>query len=115
MLRLPAVVAGLVLWTATLLHIAPNEAQRWRDALPGALLTTVLWLAASAGFHLYLVLAAGANPVLGAFGGGAIVLIWVYLLSVALLLGGELNALRRARRRSAGPPPGNRARVRCTG
>jgi membrane protein len=101
-LRLPAVAVGLVLWTATLLHIAPNRAQRWRDSLPGALLTTVLWLAASVGLHLYLVLAADANPVLGAFGGGVIVLIWVYLLSVALLLGGELNALRCTRRRSGG-------------
>jgi membrane protein len=105
-LRLPAVAVGLVLWTATLLHIAPNRAQRWRDSLPGALLTTVLWLAASVGFHLYLVLAADANPVLGAFGGGVIVLIWVYLLSAALLLGGELNALRCARRRSGGDLPG---------
>jgi membrane protein len=99
-LRLPALALGLVLWTATLLHIAPNRALRWRDALPGALLTTGLWLAASLGFHFYLVLAADANPVLGAFGGGVIVMIWVYLLSVALLLGGELNALRSVRRRS---------------
>jgi membrane protein len=99
-LRLPALTLGLVLWTATLLHIAPNRALRWRDALPGALLTTGLWLAASVGFHFYLVLAADANPVLGAFGGGVIVMIWVYLLSVALLLGGELNALRSVRRRS---------------
>jgi membrane protein len=104
-LRLPAVAAGLVLWTTTLLHVAPNRAQRWRDALPGALLTTALWLAASLGFHLYLVVAADANPVLGAFGGGVIVMIWVYLLSLALLLGGELNALRCAPRRSGGAPP----------
>jgi membrane protein len=79
-------------------HVAPNQDGRWRDALPGALLTTVLWLIVTAGFHLYLLLTADANPVLGAFGGGVIVMIWVYLLSLALLVGGELNATLDARR-----------------
>jgi membrane protein len=55
-------------------------------------MTAVLWVVASFGFHFYLVLVAGGNPVLGAFGGGVIVMTWVYLLSLALLLGGELNA-----------------------
>ncbi len=55
--------------------------------------TTALWLVASAGFRVYLEIAADGNPVLGAFGGGAIVMTWAYLLSLALLLGGELNAV----------------------
>ena len=105
-LRLPVVAVALVLWLLTVFHVAPNREGRWRDALPGALLTTCLWLAASAGFHLYLLLTADANPVLGAFGGGVIVMIWVYLLSIALLLGGELNAtLVARRRRSASETP----------
>jgi membrane protein len=100
-LRIPLLVVGLVLWATALFHLAPNRRSPWRESVPGALLTTALWIAASAGFHLYLTLAAGANPVLGAFGGGAIVMTWSYLLSVALLLGGELNAVlhRGGRRR----------------
>jgi membrane protein len=97
-LRVPMIVLGVVAWTATLFHFAPSRRTRWRDALPGAVLTTLLWLAATAGFHLYLVIVAGANPVIGAFGGGVIVMTWVYLLSLALLLGGELNSLLRVRR-----------------
>jgi hypothetical protein len=64
----------------------------------------VLWIVASLGFHLYLTIAAGANPVIGAFGGGVIVMTWTYLLCLALLLGGEFNALleRRGRRRGLG-------------
>lgn len=91
-LRLPAAFLGLVLWAAALFHYAPNRRRPWRDSLPGAVLTAVLWIAASAGLHLYLTVAAGANPVLGAFGGGVIVMTWLYLLSLALLLGGEWNA-----------------------
>lgn len=92
-LRLPVVAAGLVLWAMLLFHLAPNRRGRLRDSSPGAALTAVLWILASYGLHLYLSLAAGANPVLGAFGGGAIVMTWVYLLSLSLLLGGELNAV----------------------
>lgn len=92
-LRVPVTGAALLLWATALLRIAPNTAVRWRDALPGAVATTALWLVASAGFRVYLEIAAGGNPVLGAFGGGAIVMTWAYLLSLGLLLGGELNAV----------------------
>lgn len=98
-LRFPVLAMGLVLWATVLFHYAPNRRTRWREALPGALLTTVLWLLATAGLHLYLRIAAGANPVLGAFGGGVIVMTWIYLLSLALMLGGELNATLHCRDR----------------
>jgi membrane protein len=91
-LRVPVLVVGLIAWTAAVFHIAPDRRTRWREALPGAIVTAVLWIVASIGFHFYLEIVAGANPVLGALGGGVIVMTWVYLLSLALLLGGELNA-----------------------
>ncbi len=91
--RLPLMVLGVVVWATVLFHVAPNRPTRWRDSVPGAVLTAVLWLGGSAGFHLYLLVAAGGNPILGAFGGGVIVMVWVYLLSLALLLGGQLNAV----------------------
>jgi membrane protein len=97
-LRIPAMVVGVVLWATLLFRYAPSRRTRWRDALPGAVMATALWLLASAGFHVYLRIAAGGNPVLGAFGGGVIVMTWVYLLSLALLLGGELNATLHGRR-----------------
>ncbi|MCO1660904.1 YihY/virulence factor BrkB family protein [Pseudonocardia humida] len=103
-LRGPVVALLLLAWTATMYRLAPNRRSRWRDTVPGALLATAWWAAASAGFHGYLAVAAGANPVIGAFGGGVIVMIWVYLLSLGLLLGGELNAVlvSRARRGTHG-------------
>jgi uncharacterized BrkB/YihY/UPF0761 family membrane protein len=55
--------------------------------------------------------AAGANQVFGTLGGALIVLLWLYLLAVGLLVGGELNALLAERyevtqlpRRRLGPP-----------
>jgi membrane protein len=97
-LRFPVLFAGLVVWATGLYHFAPSNRPGWRASLPGALTTAALWIVASLGFHLYLVLLPEGNPVLGAFGGGVIVMIWAYLLSLALLLGGELNATLHRRR-----------------
>ena len=91
--RIPVLVLAGLLWVTALLRYGPSGRIPWRRAVPGALLTAVLWLLATAGFRLYLTVVAGANPVLGAFGGGAIVMTWVFLLSFGLLLGGELNAV----------------------
>lgn len=104
-LRLPLLGLAFVLWLTALFHFAPNRRTPWLRSLPGALFSGGLWLAASAAFRLYLTLVAERNPVLGAFGGGAIVMTWVYLLSVALLLGGELNAVLADRRHLLDEPP----------
>jgi uncharacterized BrkB/YihY/UPF0761 family membrane protein len=86
-------VAVLVAWAATVYHVAPGRRLRWREALPGAVAAAVLWLVASGGFSLYLRVAADANRVLGTLGGGLIGVLWLYLLALILLVGGELNGV----------------------
>ena len=95
--RFPMLFAVTTLWLMFVYHVAPNRSTPWRSSLPGALLTAVAWLLATGGFSVYLRVVGERNPVLGAFGGGAIIMIWVYLLSVALLVGGELNAVLQER------------------
>lgn len=106
-LRGPALGGVVLLWVTGLLRYAPCRRPSWRQALPGAVLTVVLWLVATAGFRVYVDISAERNPVLGAFGGGAIVMVWMFLLSFALLLGGELNGVLADRRhlRQDGPRP----------
>lgn len=97
MLRWPVAFFMLVAWATTLFHLGPSRPlPRWRDGLPGGVVTAVLWLVVSLGLNLYLRVAAGANPVFGVLGGGLILLIWLYLLSLALLLGGEANPILAA-------------------
>ncbi len=52
------------------------------------------------GFRLYLLAVGDRNPLLGAFGGGIVVMSWAYLLSLALLVGAELNAVLEVGRAS---------------
>lgn len=90
-LRWPTVVVLITAWAATVFHLAPNHSTPWRWDVPGAVLTAVLWALASVGFRVYLAVATGANEVLGTLGGSLIMLLWLYLMSLGLLLGGELN------------------------
>jgi membrane protein len=101
-LRWPIAFGALVLWATTVQHLTPALRHKWRHDLAGGLLTAVLWLGASAGLNAYLTAIVPASPLLGALGGGLILMIWFYLLSVALLGGAELNAVLAARRRVRG-------------
>ncbi len=90
--KAPAVFLLLVLWITTLYHLAPNTRRRWVSEIRGGALAAVLWLFVTYGFNLYLHLAIGANRLLGVLGGGLILMVWLYLLTVVLLLGAKLNA-----------------------
>lgn len=93
-LRWPLAFSALVLWAAALFHLAPcRKDHGWREDFPGAIVTAVLWLVVSLGLNIYLNIAAEANPVFGVLGGGLILLVWLYLLSLSLLIGGELNPI----------------------
>lgn len=91
--RLPLAFLMLVVWAATIFHVAPDHHTPWRADLPGACLTGLLWIVFSGGLRLYVELAQQGNAVFGALGGIVIVLLWFWLLALAVLLGGELNEL----------------------
>ena len=99
-LRWPVAFLSLVLWATSLDYLCPDRAGRWRQGLPGGLLTAVFWLAASVGFNVYLQVVVRSSPLLGALGGGLILMTWFYLLCLGLLLGAELNAILLARKAS---------------
>lgn len=92
-LRWPVGVVLAVAWAATVLHIAPNHRTPWRLDIPGAVVAAICWVGASFGLRVYLGLAVGTEQVLGTLGGSLIILLWLYLLALGLLLGGEVNAV----------------------
>ncbi len=99
LLRWPVAFLALVVWATTMDHFAPARRIRWREDLPGGLLTAIVWVAASYGLNVYVSTVVTSSPVFGALGGGLILMSWFYLLCVALLSGAELNAILLARRR----------------
>ena len=91
--RLPVAFVLLVLWAAAIFHLAPDHHTPWRADLPGAAVTGVLWVLFSAGLRVYVEVAEQGNAVFGALGGVLIVLLWFWLLSLAVMIGGEVNQL----------------------
>lgn len=118
--RWPLLALVAVGFFATVYRLAPNVSTTWRQALPGAFLGVALWLGASVLFRAYLAtfgspvarFAAGADAaaLLAVVGAVVAAVIWTYVSSVALLVGGELNAVLL----SAGAPR-DRRRPRSSG
>ncbi|MGH9869900.1 MAG: YihY/virulence factor BrkB family protein [Candidatus Polarisedimenticolia bacterium] len=83
----------LVLWATTLYQVGPAGRRSWLGSLPGGILAAALWLAGSYGLKFYVWMSYGGNSVLGAVGGGLILMMWAYILCYVLLLGAEVNRL----------------------
>lgn len=106
-LRWPAAAVLLAGWALLVFHFGPARRTSWRSDVPGAIVSTVLWLLATAGLRIYLDIAAAGNQIFGVLGGGLIMLIWLYLLSLGLLVGAELNSVlaEMKREREVEPVP----------
>lgn len=59
--------------------------------MPGAFLAAISWAIVSAMFRLYVVNFGNYNKVYGAVGAAIILLLWLYMTSLVLLLGEQLN------------------------
>lgn len=98
-LRYPVAFFTLVLWAATIYHVAPNRRASWRWELPGAVCAALLWVIASVGFSVYLdTLSSTSNAVFGVIGTAITIQLWLYLLAIGLVLGAEINSALAIRR-----------------
>jgi membrane protein len=88
----PVVLLGSVALLATLYHLAVPVRTPWRSDLPGAALTLLMWLAGSALLRLVLGLSIGTASIYGPLAAPIAVLIWLYLICLALLVGAAFNA-----------------------
>lgn len=91
LLTAPSVFLVLVVWAATVFHFGPNHQTPWRYDLPGAIVTTIGWIVASQGFAVYVRVSGQGNQVQSGIGAILLALTLMYLLSVVLLVGAEVN------------------------
>jgi membrane protein len=75
-------------------QIGPNLRSRFMRVWPGALVATVLWLIATAGFAWYVGHLANYSIFYGSVGAVVVLLIWLYLIACISLIGCEFNAER---------------------
>lgn len=65
---------------------------KWRWLAPGSLLATLLWLAVSFGFSLYVAYISDYNATYGSLSAIVVFLMWLFLSAYGVLLGALLNA-----------------------
>ncbi|HEY3060564.1 MAG TPA: YihY/virulence factor BrkB family protein [Chloroflexota bacterium] len=109
-LGLNPVLAQVMTWSISILSaivmflllykILPNAQQGWRDVIPGALLSTVLFFVILAVFPLYVNIFP-PNQAYAVFGVFLVFTFWLYLLGFVFVLGAELNAFLKQPARSA--------------
>jgi membrane protein len=120
-LRWPMTFGAVLLFFAFVYYLGPNKEQRnWKWITPGSLVGSLLWLALSGLFALYVTFAGSYSKTYGTLASGVILLLWLNYSAFALLFGAELNSEldRQADIRAAGGPdagliqPARRARTR---
>ena len=88
----PAVLLLSVGFLATLYHLAVPVRKQWRFGLPGATFTLVLWILGSYFVRWALGFSTGGMSIYGPLAAPIAVLLWLYVLSISVLIGAAINA-----------------------
>ncbi|HJQ23649.1 MAG TPA: YihY/virulence factor BrkB family protein [Blastocatellia bacterium] len=73
-------------------YFGPNLKQSWRWITPGAVFAAAGIILGSLGFSLYLRVAPSNSATYGSLGAVITLMLWLYLLGLVLLVGGEINS-----------------------
>lgn len=73
--------------------ITPSKKLTWKETFPGAVFTTIGWTIISLGFSFYVNNFGSYSKVYGGIGAIIALMSWLYLSSIIVLLGGEINAI----------------------
>ncbi|MGB5962145.1 MAG: YihY/virulence factor BrkB family protein [Coleofasciculaceae cyanobacterium] len=76
---------------AFIYRFGPSRRSKGTPIMPGAMLAAISWAIISALFRLYVANFGNYNKVYGAVGAVIILLLWLYMTSLVLLLGSQLN------------------------
>ena len=89
----PIVIALCICFLATLYHVSVPVRTNWAFNLPGATFSLVAWIAGSFVLRWVLtVTAAESKSIYGPLAAPIAVLLWLYLLAIAVLVGAAVNA-----------------------
>ncbi|MGZ3810598.1 MAG: YihY/virulence factor BrkB family protein [Mucilaginibacter sp.] len=100
LLRWVIVIVIFFVTVSLLYRYGPAHKQRWKFLSPGSILATALAVLTSLGFTYYINNFSSYNKVYGSIGTLIVVMIWLYLNSLIILIGFELNASIELSKRS---------------
>ena len=89
----PTVLVLCICFLATLYHVSVPVRTKWRFNIPGAIFTMVCWILGSYLLRVILVgTAQNSTSIYGPLAAPIAILLWLYILSIAVLIGAALNA-----------------------
>ncbi|HBA05368.1 ribonuclease BN [Clostridium sulfidigenes] len=92
-LRYPIGFAGMIVIFTAIYKLIPSRRIKCREALPGAIFTSIAWIILSMGFAFYVNNYGKYTDIYGSIGVVIVLMVWLQITSTTILLGGELNAL----------------------
>jgi membrane protein len=92
-LRIPVAALLLMLAVSIVYYAAPNVDQEFRYVTPGSVLAVVLWVVVSLAFSFYVSRFANYGATYGSIGAVIVLMLYIYVSSLAFLMGGEVNAV----------------------
>jgi len=87
-------IAGVIVATllfASMFRWMPDAQTPWKDCVPGALMTAVLFMASKLLIGIYIG-SSDVSETYGAAGALALIMLWVYYVSMVLLFGAEVTS-----------------------
>ncbi|MBN2853383.1 MAG: YihY/virulence factor BrkB family protein, partial [Clostridia bacterium] len=85
-------IFGLLLIMTAIYFYLPNMKVKIRHAIPGALFTSGVWIVLSKFFSFYVANINSFSWILGSLGSLFVFMIWIFWLSIVILIGGEINS-----------------------
>jgi len=90
--RWPVAFFFMVLTVALLYYFGPDAGQPFRWITPGGLIGVLLWVLASVIFRFYVSNFGSYDETYGSIGAVIVLLLYLYISSLTILFGAELNA-----------------------
>lgn len=87
------VVFMMILIFASIYRYTPAKKISWREVYPGAIASTLGWIIVSLGFSYYINNIANYSRLYGSVGAVFILMTWLYITSIILILGAEINVV----------------------
>lgn len=91
--RYAIIISTTIFIFASLYHYTPSKRLAWSDVMPGSFFATIGLIAVSIGFAYYVNTFTNYSLLYGSIGAVIVFLTWLFLMSIIILLGGEINAI----------------------
>jgi membrane protein len=107
-IRYLVTLGGMIFIFAALYHFTPCRRLTWIEVMPGAIFSTLGWLISSLGFAYYVNNFNNYSSVYGGIGAVIVLMLWLYITSIIILVGGEINAQVAFQREGKEKPKGKK-------